>query len=335
MPREGKDADMGPSEGSGRGVAFAERLYGAVKAKDTRVCVGLDPVLDRIPAEVVQSSLARHGNSLLAVAMAFVEFGRGIIDAVGDYAAAVKPQAAFYEACGPAGMYALQELIRYAQQRGLLVIEDAKRGDIGSTAEAYALGHLGLTPLPGGGAEAGFTPDALTINPYLGRDGLLPFVQACREHGRGVFVLVRTSNPSAGDLQDLDASGQPVYLRVAELLAGMASGLEGPSGYSPIGAVVGATYPQQAAAVRRMMPASWLLVPGYGAQGAGAEDVLPCFDAKGYGAVVNSSRGIICAHQSRWAREMGLGWREAAAEASRRMRDEINLALASRGAHHG
>jgi len=321
-----EDAARGPRSG------FPGRLREAVRTKNSRVCVGLDPVLDRLPAEVVQASVQRHGDSLLAVAMAYLEFGKGIIDAVSHLAAAVKPQSAFFEACGPAGLFVLKELIDYAALKGVLTIEDAKRGDISSTAEAYAQGHLGATRLPGGGAEPAFAPDALTVNPYLGRDGLAPFVRVCEEHGKGVFVLVRTSNPSAGDLQDLVVSegGLPVYLRVAAMVAEISRGLEDPDGYTPVGAVVGATYPEQARAARQILPSSWFLVPGYGAQGAGAADVLPCFDAGGYGAIVSSSRGIIYAHQTPWAREKGLSWQAAAAAAADKMREEINRALAGR-----
>ncbi|MDP2872401.1 MAG: orotidine-5'-phosphate decarboxylase [Bacillota bacterium] len=314
---------------------FADRLYDAVRSKNSRVCVGLDPVLGRLPPAVAREALDRHANTPLAVAMAFLEFGCGIIGAVAEYAAAFKPQAAFFEALGPPGMYALEALIGCAHEHGLLVIEDAKRGDIGSTAEAYAQGHLGLTPLIGGGEAPGFSPDALTVHPYLGRDGILPFINACTAHGKGIFVLVRTSNPSAGDLQDLEVDGEPVYLRVARLLAALGSGLTGRSGYSPVGAVVGATYPAQAEKVREILPHSWFLVPGYGAQGATARDTLANFDAQGFGAVVNSAREIIFAHQAAWARDRGLDYRAAAAAAARKMRDDLNSALAERGTPRG
>jgi orotidine-5'-phosphate decarboxylase len=297
--------------------------------------VGIDPILDRLPAELARTALDRHGDTPLAVAMAFLEFGRGIVDAVAPYAAVIKPQAAFFEALGPPGMYALEALIAYARQQSLLVIEDAKRGDIGSTAEAYAQGHLGRTALIGGGTAAGFGPDALTVHPYLGRDGILPFIRACVANGKGIFVLVRTSNPSAGDLQDLEVGGEPVYLRIARLLATLSEGLTGSRGYSPVGAVVGATYPAQAAKVREILPHSWFLVPGYGAQGATAQDTLANFDAQGYGAVVNSAREIIFAHQAAWARERALGYQAAAEEAARRMRDDLNSALNVRGTRLG
>lgn len=316
-------------------LPFADRLYQAVRSKNSRVCVGIDPVLERLPGDITRTALERHGDTPLAVAMAFLEFGKGIVDAVAPYAATVKPQAAFFEALGPPGMYALEALISYAHEQDLLVIEDAKRGDIGSTAEAYAQGHLGHTALIGGGTAAGFGPDALTVHPYLGRDGILPFIRACIANGKGIFVLVRTSNPSAGDLQDLEVDGQPVYLRVAQLLATLSVDLAGASGYSPVGAVVGATYPAQAAKVREILPASWFLVPGYGAQGATAQDTLANFDSQGFGAVVNSAREIIFAHLSGWARERGLDYRAAAAEAARRMRDDLNSALDARGTRLG
>lgn len=306
---------------------FADRLCQAIKDKNSRVCVGLDPVVTSIPLKVLEQAVERHGDGTLAVAMAFLDFGRGIVDAVAPYAAVIKPQAAFYEACGPAGMYALQSLIEYGREKGLLVIEDAKRGDIGSTAEAYAQAHLGRTKLVGGELVPAFDADALTVNPYLGRDGLLPFIQACQEYGKGIFALVRTSNPSAGDLQDLLVDGVPVYLKMAQLLNELGEGLEGSSGFTPVGAVVGATYPDQARLVRQQLPNAIFLVPGYGAQGATAADVAVNFDRHGLGAVVNSSRGIIFAHQQQWAQEADLSWQEAAAEAARRMRDDINAAL--------
>ncbi len=313
-------------------IPFADRLYAAVRTKNTRVCVGLDPVVDRLPDEVRKRAVERHGDGQLAVAMAYLDFGRGIIDATGEYAACIKPQAAFFEACGPAGLFVLQALIEYASDRGLLVIEDAKRNDIGSTAEAYAQAHLGRVRLIGGGTANGFGPDALTVNPYLGRDGIIPCVKACAEVGKGIFALTKTSNPSAGDVQDqiVASDGRPLYLHVAALLNELGAGLEGEHGFTPVGAVVGATYPEEAAEIRRLLPASWFLVPGYGAQGATAKDVAVNFDGAGMGAVVNSSRGIIFAHASGAAKEAGLDYRQAAADAARRMRDDINSALAAR-----
>jgi orotidine-5'-phosphate decarboxylase len=287
-------------------------------------------VIDRLPAELRDRAVYRHGDGPLAVAMAFLEFGRGIIDATAEYAACVKPQSAFFEACGPVGLFALQALIEHANERGLLVIEDAKRNDIGSTAEAYAQGHLGKVRLIGGGTAHGFTADALTVNPYLGRDGLTPFIQACVENGKGIFALARTSNPSAGDVQDLLVDGTPVYLKVAALLAELGKDLLGEHGYSPVGAVVGATWPRQAVELRQAMPHNWFLVPGYGAQGATAADVVGNFDPSGFGAVVSSSRAVIFAHATDWAKAGGLDYRAAAAEAARKMRDEINQVLAAR-----
>lgn len=309
---------------------FADRLYQAVRTKNTRVCVGLDPVIDRLPGDIRERAVEHYGDGPLAVAMAFDEFGRGIIDATAEFAACIKPQAAFFEACGPAGMYVLQALIQYATERGLLVIEDAKRNDIGSTAEAYAQGHLGQVKLIGGGAGRAFGPDALTVNPYLGRDGLLPFIKACVQFGKGIFVLAKTSNPSSGDIQDLIVEGRPLYMRVAALLKELGSGLEGESGFTPIGAVVGATYPEQAVELRRVLPSSWFLVPGYGAQGGTARDVVVTMDGAGMGAVVNSSRAIIFAHASDAAKAAGFDYRQAAAAAARSMRDDINSALAAR-----
>jgi len=273
---------------------FADRLVAAVRAKGNPVCVGLDPRFDLLPSRIRQHCLRTHGASARAVAAAFLEFNRAIIDAVADLVPVCKPQIAFYEEFGAEGVRAFDETVRYAHARGLLVISDAKRGDIGSTAEAYARAHLcdDRDEVVG----RGFDADAVTVNPYLGRDSLAPFLALCRDRGRGVFILVRTSNPGAGDLQDLASEGRPVYERVAEMVRDL-GGPAGPTGFNDVGAVVGATYPQQARRLREIMPDTLFLVPGYGAQGAGATDAVAGFRADGLGGVVNSSRGLIFAYR--------------------------------------
>jgi orotidine-5'-phosphate decarboxylase len=224
------------------------------------------------------------------VAQAYQQFCCGVIDVVASLVPVVKPQAAFFEQLGPAGMTALAGVIRYASDKGLLVILDGKRNDIGSTATAYAQGYLGPPPASPWGA------DALTVNPYLGDDSLEPFVRVAEERGAGIFVLVKTSNPGGRMFQDLPVEGRAVYEHVAALVEQLAASRCGRAGYGSVGAVVGATYPQQLADLRQRMPHAWFLVPGFGAQGAGAKDVAGAFDAQGLGAVINSSRAIIFAH---------------------------------------
>lgn len=279
---------------------FADRLIEAIKAKGNPICVGLDPRLDQIPAQIIEKANEGEKNTKEAAAEAFLEFNKGIIDAIADLVPCVKPQIAFYEQYGWAGFKAFEETCKYAREKGLLVIADAKRNDIGSTAKGYAGAFLGKVPLFG--AEVpGLDADALTVNAYLGWDGVKPFVEACRENDKGIFVLVKTSNPSSGDLQDRVLVQEGEEMKAYELMAhyvdSWGADEVGESGYSPIGAVVGATYPEQAGVLRKMMPHAIFLVPGYGAQGGGAEDVKPCFNSDGLGAVVNSSRGIIFAYE--------------------------------------
>ena len=286
---------------------FADRLADAIRQKDSRVCVGLDPRLDLLPDLVGSAPLDR-----------VEEFCRTICEAAAPHAVAVKPQSAYFEALAPDGLACMWRVIRRARELGLLVILDAKRSDIGSTAEAYAGACLGLHE----GQTEPLT-DAVTVNAYLGADGVRPFVEAAARHGTGLFVLVKTSNPSSGDLQDLRLeSGLTVYQHMADLVAEWGSGLIGASGYSSVGAVVGATYPEQLRELRGRVPTVPFLIPGYGHQGGTAADAAPGFDAQGLGAVVNSSRGIIYAHN-----DSGLPYAEAAAQAAREMRDALNSVL--------
>ncbi len=266
---------------------FADRLTESILRRKTPVLVGLDPRADQLPAGLLSAGAT---GDLKLVAEAYATFCRGVIDVVVPLVAAVKPQAAFFEQLGPPGMTALADVIDYARQHELIVILDGKRNDIGSTAAAYAQAYLGAKPASAWGA------DALTVSPYLGDDSLTPFVETARASGSGVFVLVKTSNPGGKLFQDARADGRPVYEHVALHVEKLAEQTLGDGEYGAVGAVVGATYPEQLAELRELMPHAWFLVPGYGAQGAGAKDVAAAFDSRGLGAVINSSRGIIFAH---------------------------------------
>ena len=298
---------------------FADRLSAAVRRTRSAVCVGLDPRPAQLPAGMLSDDAARDPQQAAA---ACGRFCREVVDAVADLVPIVKPQAAFFEQFGPAGMQELAAVVEHASRAGLLVIMDAKRNDIGSTAEAYADGYLG---------SAGQSPwgaDALTISPYLGSDSLTPFVDVAASRGAGLFVLVKTSNPGGGQFQDLVADGKPLYEHVAEFVEQLAGQTCGSCGYGAVGAVVGATYPEQLASLRKLMPRTWLLVPGYGSQGAGAADVAGGFDEQGLGAVVNNSRALIFAQARQpYADKFGASrWQEAVAAATRDMNDELRAA---------
>lgn len=269
---------------------FSDRLDAAVKEKGNPICVGLDPRFENLPPEIAAAALREHGDTPRARAQAFLAFNKAILDAVGDIVPVCKPQIAFYEELGVEGLRAFEETIRYAKAKGLLVISDAKRGDIGATAEAYARAYLG-------GPSAAFDVDALTVNPYLGRDTLEPFVKTGAANGRGIFVLVKTSNPGSGDLQDLTLKdGRSIREHVAQMVHDLGSNHRGSCGLSDVGAVVGATYPEEARALRAAMPDTIFLIPGYGAQGGSAKDAAAGFRDDGRGAIVNNSRGIIFAY---------------------------------------
>jgi len=308
---------------------FVDKLQAAIDKKKSFVCVGLDPRLNRIPEQIKDKIVAEYGQTKEAVGKIFLEFNKGIIDAVCEHVPVVKQQIAFYEQYGYEGIKAYEETIKYAQQKGLLVIADTKRNDIGSTAKAYADGYLGEVDF-WDQSELGYGADALTVNGYLGIDGIQPFVDACDEYGKGLFVLVRTSNPSAGDLQDLESDGQKIYEVMADLVNDWGVDVKGKSGYSAVGAVVGATYPEEAKELREQMKEAYFLVPGYGAQGAGAEEVVPTFNEDGYGAVVNSARGIIFAYEREpWMDKFSAKEYQAASQAAvEAMKDDINETLA-------
>ena len=304
---------------------FADQIVRSCTEKKSVVVVGIDPRLALLPAPLLQSALKKHGETLEGAAEAFAEFGRRVIDAVADFAVAVKPQSAFFEMLGPPGTETFREVTGHAHQAGLLVIADVKRSDIASTAEAYAQAYLGEVRV-GSTVSRPWGADALTVNPFLGSDGLLPFIRCAKEHGRGVFVLVKTSNPSSGELQDLIGNGKVVYERLAAWVAEHAADLMGSSGYSSLGAVVGATYPEQLARLRQLMPRNLFLIPGYGAQGAAAAHVKGAFDKHGLGAVVNASRSVIFAWRDKsWAAAHDESrWADAVKDAARLMRDELN-----------
>jgi orotidine-5'-phosphate decarboxylase len=283
---------------------FTDRLITGIDRKGCPIVVGIDPRLDLIPPELVRASYARYGETHQAAGRAIREFNLRLLDAVAPHVPAAKVQVAFYEAFGPAGMEVFAETLREARQRGLIVIADVKRGDIELTAQAYASAYLGSS-LPGVALAPGFEADAITVNPYVGGDGVLPFVSAAQPRGKGLFILVKTSNPTSGDVQNLLVDGIPLYERMAGLVRQWGQGTEGKRGYQAVGAVVGATYPTEAARLRQLMPNTYFLVPGYGAQGAGAADVRACFGADGYGAIVNSSRAILYAYRRESYRTFG------------------------------
>ena len=299
---------------------YSQRLHAAVAAKRTAALVGLDPRLDQLPPAVLRDAGLDPDAPDVAdrdrAAAAFAAFCTGLIDAVAPLVPAVKPQSAFFEELGPPGVAALSAVIRHARAAGLLVILDAKRGDIGSTAEAYARGLLGGADPPHDGMA-----DALTVNPFLGPDTLEPFVSVAAQRGAGIYVLVKTSNPGSGAFQGVTADGLSVTDRVAAEVERLAADTAGPDGYGCVGAVVGATYPAELAALRSAMPHAPLLVPGYGSQGGTAAGVRSALDADGRGALVNSSRGINFAfRRDPWAAEFGPdGWPAAAAAATRTM----------------
>lgn len=267
---------------------FADRIAAAVRAKGNSLCVGLDPRWDLLPLELRN----RHGDGTLpALARAFEEFCFRVLDVVSPLVATVKPQSAFFEACGPCGLVALQRILCRARQSGLLTLLDSKRNDIASTAEAYADAAFAGTALDGW-VHPVWDADALTINPYLGRDAVEPFISSARRTQGGVFVLVRTSNKGAGQFQDLHCDGKPLYLHVAQAVGSWNRENLGQSGFGDVGAVVGATHPAELAQVRRLLPEVIFLVPGFGAQGGSAADVAAAFRDDGLGAIINSSRGI-------------------------------------------
>lgn len=272
-----------------------QELVKQIKAKDAPIVVGLDPMLSYVPEKIVKEAYEAYGETLEGAAEAVWQFNKGIIDATYDLIPAVKPQIAMYEQFGIPGLAAFKRTCDYAKSKGLVIIGDIKRGDIGSTSEAYAVGHVGHVQV-GSQSYSPFTEDFVTVNPYLGSDGVKPFIKVCKQENKGMFVLVKTSNPSSGEFQDQKVDGTPLYEIVARKVAEWGEEHMGED-YSYIGAVVGATYPEMGEALRKIMPKNYILVPGYGAQGGQGKDLKPFFNEDGLGAIVNSSRGIICAYQ--------------------------------------
>ena len=302
------------------------QLIEKIQKTKAPICVGLDPMLSYVPEHIQAAAFEQYGETLEGAAEAIWQFNKEIVDHTFDLIPAVKPQIAMYEQFGIEGLKVYKRTVDYCKEKGLVVIGDAKRGDIGSTSAAYATGHIGSVQV-GSKTYSSFDTDFLTVNPYLGTDGVKPFVDVCNSHDRGLFVLVKTSNPSSGEFQDRLIDGRPLYEWVAEKVVewGNAS-MDGE--YSNVGAVVGATYPEMSRILRNLMPHTYFLVPGYGAQGGTAEDLKHCFNKDGLGAIVNSSRGIIAAYKQEKYKKFGA---ENFAEASRQavidMAADINSVL--------
>ena len=306
------------------------RLAARIGELGAPVVVGLDPMLSYIPEKIKQEAFAQYGETLEGAAQAVWQYNKGLVDQIYDLVPAVKPQIAMYEQFGIPGLSVYKKTVDYCHEKGLIVVGDIKRGDIGSTSGAYADAHLGEVKV-GGNVFAPFAEDISTVNPYLGTDGVKPFVDVCKKHGKGIFVLVKTSNPSSGEFQDRLIDGRPLYEWVGEKVA--AWGEEVREGeYSLVGAVVGATYPQMGKVLRGIMPHTMILVPGYGAQGGKAEDLAPYFHEDGSGAIVNSSRGIIAAYrQEKYASFGEEGYAEAARQAAVDMIGEIRRVIPALG----
>ena len=302
------------------------KLTAAIKRTGVPIVVGLDPMLDYIPPQILASAFSACGETLEGAAQAVKEYNRQIVDAVCDLVPAVKPQIAMYEQFGLPGLVAFKETVDYCHEKGLVVIGDVKRGDIGSTSAAYAAGHLGSV-LVGNTVCRAFDEDFATVNPYLGSDGIKPFLKVCQEEKKGIFVLVKTSNPSSGEFQDRLIDGRPLYELVGEQVRLWGETVMGDD-YSYVGAVVGATYPEMGKRLRALMPKTFILVPGYGAQGGKGKDLVHFFREDGTGAIINSSRGIIAAwKQEKYARYGAENFAEASRAAVVDMAEDIRQAL--------
>ncbi|MDF2486803.1 MAG: pyrF [Herbinix sp.] len=288
------------------------KLIGKIEKLSAPIVVGLDPMLDYIPQHILQKAYSEKGENLEGAAEAIWQYNKGIVDATYDLIPAVKPQIAMYEQFGIEGMKAFKKTVEYCKEKDLVVIGDIKRGDIGSTSAAYAIGHLGKVNI-GGKDYRGFDEDFVTLNPYMGSDAVNPFLEVCKEEKKGLFILVKTSNPSSGDFQDQLIGDRPLYELVGKKVAEWGEQHMG-SSYSYVGAVVGATYPAMGKLLRELMPKTYILVPGYGAQGGKAEDLVHYFNKDGLGAIVNSSRGIIAAYKLKGYERFG---EQAYADASR------------------
>ena len=304
-------------------IKMINKLVEQIQKKDAPVVVGLDPMLGYVPEHLTKKAFEEYGETLEGAAEAIWQYNKGIVDAVYDLIPAVKPQVAMYEQFGVPGMIAFKKTVDYCKEKGLVVIGDIKRGDIGSTSTAYAVGHLGKVTV-GSKQYYGFDEDFVTVNPYLGSDGVNPFIDVCKEEKKGIFVLVKTSNPSSGEFQNRLIDGRPLYEYVGEKVNEWGSQCMGDT-YSYVGCVVGATYPEMGKILRKIMPKAYILVPGYGAQGGKASDLAPYFNKDGLGAIVNSSRGIICAYkQDKYAKFGADHYAEASRQAVIDMIEDIN-----------
>lgn len=305
------------------------KLISNIRKTNAPIVVGLDPMLNYIPEHIQKKAFAEFGETLEGAAEAIWQYNKGIVDANCDLIPAVKPQIAMYEQFGIPGLIAYKKTVEYCKSKDLVVIGDIKRGDIGSTSAAYAVGHLGQVQV-GSKKYAGFDEDFATVNPYLGSDGVKPFMDVCKEEKKGIFVLVKTSNPSSGEFQDRVIDGRPLYELVGEKVAQWGDELMG-DGYSYVGAVVGATYPEMGKVLRKIMPKTFILVPGYGAQGGKGADLVHFFNEDGLGAIVNSSRGIIAAYKQEKYKEFGAeNYADASRAAVKDMIADISGALENR-----
>ena len=305
------------------------QLVANIKKTGAPIVVGLDPMLNYIPEQVQKKAFAEYGETLEGAAEAIWQFNKEIVDKTYDLIPAVKPQIAMYEQFGLPGLEAFKKTVDYCKGKGLVVIGDIKRGDIGSTSAAYAVGHIGKVKV-GSKTYAPFDEDFVTVNPYLGSDGVNPFLDVCKEEKKGIFVLVKTSNPSSGEFQDQKIDGRPLYELVGEKVAAWGSEVMGDE-YSYVGAVVGATYPEMGKVLRKVMPKAYILVPGYGAQGGKGKDLVHFFNEDGLGAIVNSSRGIIAAYkQEQYAKFGAENFGDASRAAVETMIADIKGALENR-----
>ena len=305
------------------------QLVANIKKTGAPIVVGLDPMLNYIPEQVQKKAFAEYGETLEGAAEAIWQFNKEIVDKTYDLIPAVKPQIAMYEQFGLPGLAAFKKTVDYCKEKGLVVIGDIKRGDIGSTSAAYAVGHIGKVKV-GSKTYAPFDEDFVTVNPYLGSDGVNPFLDVCKEEKKGIFVLVKTSNPSSGEFQDQKINGRPLYELVGEKVAAWGSEVMGDE-YSYVGAVVGATYPEMGKVLRKVMPKAYILVPGYGAQGGKGKDLVHFFNEDGLGAIVNSSRGIIAAYkQEQYAKFGAENFGDASSAAVETMIADIKGALENR-----
>lgn len=308
-----------------------DQLIKMIESTGAPIVAGLDPMMKFVPEHIKRVAFDAKGETLEGAAEAIWIYNKEIIDKIYDLIPAVKPQIAMYEQFGLPGLVTFQKTVQYCKEKGLIVIGDIKRGDIGSTSAAYATAHLGKVQI-GTNVRTAFDEDFVTVNPYLGTDGVQPFMDVCKEEKKGIFILVKTSNPSSGEFQDRLIDGRPLYEHVGEKVAAWGEQLMGVNGYSYVGAVVGATYPQQGKILRKVMPKSFILVPGYGAQGASGKDLVHFFDENGLGAIVNSSRGIIAAYQNEKYKAFGAeNFADASRQAVLDMKADIMNALGEAG----